>query len=216
MEKARTSNLWFIRVDGDYETLQKHCQSFVNKIDVVRCLAYYHTGEKKENPHMHMVIEVRTVTQKQSFALRVKQTFTNIEKKSQYALTIWDGDETKGAVSYMFHEEGTKELINKGFSQAALCAARAANDAVQRVVQMNKEKASNKLVDSAIEEFSKIDGYVDKFSIFRFMMQRIKEGDNYHPGMYKLKQYVEEVQIRIASAEQFESICVENYRNLFN
>lgn len=213
-EKSRTSNEWFLRVDGDYESLKKYSEKFINQIDVIRCIAYYHTGEKKENPHMHMCITVRTVTQKQSFALRVKQCYENIEKKSQYALAVWDGNSTKGAVSYMFHEKEVKQIVCKGFSEEEVNGAMEANESVQKVVAINKEKAANKLVECAIDQFSE-QKCIDKFEILKYMLKRIKEGENYHPGMYKLKQYVEEVQIRISSSEQFDSICVEVYRDLF-
>lgn len=213
-EKSRKSNQWFVRVDGDYDTLKKFTEVLCSQIDVVRCIAYHHTGEKKENPHMHMCIEVRTVTQKQSFALRVKQYYTNIEKKSQYALAIWDGNSTKGAVSYMFHEQDAKEIITKGFTEEEIQGAKEANESVQKVIAINKEKAANKLVECAIEQFSE-QKCIDKYEILKYMLQRIKNGENYHPGMYKLKQYVEEVQIRISSPDQFESICAEVYRDLF-
>jgi len=204
MSKSVKSNKWFVRIDGSLEEMTSKCITFSRCIDVVAMLAYYHTGSKKENPHIHVVVETQTIVQKQSFALRLKNHFTNIVKKTDYSCGVWDGNREMGAVSYMFHEEDVKLVVNKGFTDEQLRLASKANDAVQKVVAMNKEKASNKLVDSAVEHFK--DQYPVKTDILAFMLRRCKSGDNYYPGEFMLKKFVEEVELKLVNEAQFDGM----------
>lgn len=198
MAKSVKSDKWFLRVDGQKEHLQKKCDELSKCIDTTALLAFYHVGEKKENPHCHICIETTSQIQKQSFAIRIKSLF-GIEKKSQYAIQPWDGNRTTGAVSYMYHEDTAELLCNRGFSESELESARQSNDAVQRVVAINKEKASHKLVEKAYEYALKELKQFDAIKIVTFMLCEIKEGNNYHPGDYMLKKYLEEIEVRMCN-----------------
>lgn len=198
MAKSVKSNLWFIRIDGQKEHLQQKCLELSRGIDTISLLAFYHVGGNKENPHCHICIETNVQIQKQSFAIRIKSLF-GIEKKSQYAIQPWDGNRTSGAVSYMFHEDTAELLCNRGFTEPELQSARQSNDAVQRVVAINKEKASHKLVEKAYEYAMKDVKRFDAFKILSFMLCEIKEGNNYHPGDYMLKRYLEEIEVRMCN-----------------
>lgn len=200
MSKSERSAFWFCRVDGEKSALEVAAKQLSQAIDVVIMLAAYHVGDEKENPHCHFVIQLTTSPQKQSFAARVKQLF-KVEKRSQYALSIWDGDKEKGATSYLYHENDNCILVNKGFTEQEMLLARKANEAVQKVVAINKEKAQNKLVDKAYAHFSKdlpggrYSGY--RVQILEFMLLAIHRGENYHPGNFILKKYVEEVELKL-------------------
>lgn len=197
MAKSVKSDKWFARIDGTKEFLTTKCKELSQQIDVKTLLAFYHIGEKKDNPHIHICIEMMGSVQKQSFALRLKTLF-GIEKKSQYALQPWDGHRTAGAVSYMFHEPTAECIWNKGFTEDELDSARKSNDAVQRVVAINKEKSSHKLVEKAYEYCDKELKEFDGIKCLAFMLQEIKEGNNYHPGDFILKRYCEEIEIRMS------------------
>lgn len=187
--------------------------ALASEIDVVEMLAYYHVGDKKENPHCHMVISHSTVVQKQSYALRIKKLCPQIVKSGDYALAVWDGNKCMGAVSYMFHEEEAKQLANKGFTEEELILARKANESVQKVIAINKEKANTKLVQLAMEHFK--GQYATKYDIFLFMLKRIHSGESYHPGDWKLKSYVEEVKLKITDVEDLENYATGEFRRLF-
>ena len=62
---------------------------------------------------------------------------------------------------------------------------------------LNKEKASTRLVDKAIEHFGGVTVVPPRHEILLFMLRRIKDGESYHPGSYALKKFVEEVEIRL-------------------
>jgi len=194
MAKAVLSSTWFCRVDGVSEFLKSKMPQLAEQS--VRLLAAYHLGEKKDNPHMHFVIQLYRPVQKQSFALRVKELF-GIEKKTQYALEVWDGQDGHGACSYLFHEESAVILHNKSFSDDQIETAKLANDAVQRVVTINKAKASTKLIEKAANHF--LNNEFSKVNCIEFMLQAIKDGEHYHPGEFMLKRYTEEIEVRMCN-----------------
>lgn len=191
MSKSVKSNAWFVRVDGNKEFLTQKLKELEVSPDTIDLLAVFHRGEKKENPHAHFVITTFTIVQKQSFAIRMKTLF-DITNRNQYAIEVWDTQKDKGAVSYMFHEEDAPILVKKNFLEEDLVKAKTVCAEVQKVVARNKEKASVRLVERALEE----PGLDTRLDILTWMLRQIKEGLAYHPGNYKLKQYVEEVEIR--------------------
>lgn len=202
--KSVRSKFWFLRVDGEESFLRQQCGVMASGLDVVSFIGAYHTGRTGENHHIHACIEIESEVQKQTFALRVKAIFTNIIEGNDYSLEVWDGKKSgEGAVSYLFHEEGVVEsnLIGvKNFTSDEISGAKKANMAVQAVVAINKERASNKLVDKALEFFDNQEP--TRYSILLFMMKRINSGDNYHPGNFLLKKYVEEVELRLCKTDR--------------
>lgn len=209
------SDKWFVRVDGSKEFLLQKCGELSKCIDVRTFLCAYHTGKTKENPHVHFVIEIANQVQKQSFAVRIKNHFS-IEKKSNYSLNVWDGNRGMGAVSYLFHEEDAIIDCNVGFTAEDLANARQANTAIQAVVAVNAERASGKLVNRALEQFagSALTGSL-RYEILLFMLKEIKAGTHYHPGMFRLKSMVEEVQIKLANNEELEDLAFAYEKNLW-
>lgn len=199
--KATRSKHWFVRVDGPEEFLRQKCGDLSRSLDSVAMLAAFHKGKRGENPHTHFVISLSGEIQKQSFAVRLKKLF-DITKSSQYALDVWDANRGKGAVSYLFHEEDQKILVNKGFTEQEVMDAKEANAAVQAVVALNKEKASHKLVERALIEFKDVtDMWCIRTKILKFMVSLCKSGEVYWPGSFLIKKYVEEVEIQLLQGE---------------
>lgn len=197
MAKSEKSDKWFARVDGaGLEALRDKYMKLIGAIDTKCLFGAFHLGEKKDNPHIHFVIEIANPVQKQSFALRIKTLF-GIEKKSQYALAVWDGVKGPGAMSYCYHEPDAVILPHTGISGDDIERAKFANESVQRVVAVNKEKASHKLVEKAYEYCRNELNHFDIHKCLTFMLSEIKEGNNYHPGEFMLKRYCEEVQVRM-------------------
>lgn len=200
--KSTRSKFWFARIDGPEEFLRQKCNALAEQIDCISCLAAYHTGAQKENPHAHIVIELSSEPQKQTYAVRLKNLF-NIEKRSQYSLEVWDGKRGPGACSYLFHEDDARILVRKNFTDDDIRSARDANEVVQRVIAANKEKASNKFVDKAIAKFP--DGSTPR-ELLAYMLKLCKEGELYWPGTFRAKQLIEEVIIKTTPDEEFEQL----------
>lgn len=206
--KSTRSKFWFVRVDGPKEFLQKKANELAEKLDTKAILGAYHTGKTKENPHIHFVIELDSEPQKQSFAVRMKTLF-NIEKRSQYAIDTWDGKRGAGACSYLFHEQDADIVVNKGFDDSDIDAAKQANEITQRVMAANKERASGKYVEKALAKFE--GQYPNEKQLLEYMMTLAKDGELYWPGTYKAKQLIEEVQIKLCGDSEFEfNILVDN------
>lgn len=192
MAKTQVSDKWFVRIDGNEEWLRPKLNTMAHWIDTQAILGVHHLGDSKENPHCHFVIHTSS-TQKQSFALRVKKLF-DIEKRSQYAVDVWDGVKVAGAVAYMFHEEDRPILVSRGFTEEEISLAKASHKATEKVVAVNKAKASGKLVEKALAHFEKQE--VDKTTVLQYMLEEIQNGGSYYPGEYRLKSFVEEVMVR--------------------
>ena len=78
---------------------------------------------------------------------------------------------------------------------------------------MNKERASNKLVDKALEYF--VGKTPTKMEILKFMLKACRDGENYYPGSYILKKYVEEVELKLTTNLDFDEYVADMYQNLF-
>lgn len=192
------SPFWFVRIDGEKDFLRQKCRELSTGIDVEACLSAYHTGKTKENPHVHICLALKGNPQKQTVAVRLKSLF-KIVKRDQYALEVWDNDREKGATGYIYHEQDVEIFTRDGFSDSQLSAAKAANEAVQKVVAMNRERAQNKLVEKAREYFENQNVRPMRVEILAFMLKAIHKGENYHPGTFILKKYVEEVELMLQS-----------------
>lgn len=212
----QSASNWFVRVDGPRSFLEDKCKLMFQWIDVTHILAVYHEGGRKENPHCHILVKLKTVLQKQSFDVRIKKTF-EIVKRSDYSTKVWDGNPGHGAGSYLFHEESAVIIYNKHFTEEEIKAFQDANEIVQKVVKVNNERASNKLIDKALIQFQDWSWNADKIEkdIFMYMMKCIHLNENYHPGDFMLKRYVQEVCIRLCPADDFENYASRQYWKLF-
>lgn len=210
---------WFVRIYGQEEFLRQKCRELQGWIDLSICHGVFHAGAtSNENPHCHIILSMNTVLQKQSFDIRIKNLF-NV-KGADYSTKLWDGrldGETAG--SYLYHEgDESPVLCSKGLSPDHIAEFKASNASVQRVVAKNKQKANTKLIDFALEEFS---NHVwspcneFKLDIYKYMLRRIKDGLNYDPGDFKLKHYVEEVQLKLCPGINFNSFAEQRFNSLF-
>lgn len=209
--KSAVSSLWFVRVDGDIEVLRPKVLSFASTIDVVSMLCVHHTGQKKENPHIHFVVGMTTSIQKQSFALRVKKVFEVVDRG--YAVDVWDGNRTEGACSYLFHEDNAPILVRKLWADDEVKEAQRIGQAIAKEVAKAKDKASQKLVERAVKHFES--RVPTKFDILSFMVDEINGNQAYHPGIYKLKSFIEEVEIKLTPKDQILRLKNEMYNSMF-
>lgn len=203
--KSLRSKHWFARFDGEKEFLRRKCEELARCLDVTAMLAVYHEGNtrKDENPHVHFVIELNAEPQKQTFAVRLKKLFDLPQSFRDYSLGPWDGRPVEGASSYLFHEETLKEniLVNKGWSESQIDLAIANDKKIKEVVAINKERASNKLVDKALARF-KGKRLVTKHEVLVFMLMECKQGRNYLPKEFLLRHYLDEVMFGLTPEDE--------------
>jgi len=209
--KSAVSSSWFVRVDGEADVLRPKVIRFGETIDCVSLLCVSHTGKKKENPHAHFLVVMNSQLQKQSFAIRIKKAFEVVDRG--YALDVWDGNRGEGAASYVFHETDAAILCSKGWSADEIEEAQRIGQAISREVDKAKERASQKLVERAVKHF---EGRVPtKYDILSFMVDEINDNTAYHPGIYKLKQYIEEAIIKLTPKDQMLRLKNEMYNEMF-
>lgn len=208
--KSDKSSLWFARVDGNQDDLTNYCKTMKEWIDCKRVLALYHVGEKKDNPHIHFVIELNSVMQKQSFDARVKTLF-KIEKRGQYSTKIWDGADS--ACGYMFHEPGAPIVCNKNFTEEELVRFRAVNDSFQKVIEINKSKASCRAPDRAIEHFK--GESPSRRDVLELFITWIRNGEMYETGDYQMAKYIEEVIIKTTAQEDLSWYVDSRLKRIF-
>lgn len=192
--KSAVSDKWFVRIDGETDYLRPKVIAFAEGLDVQGILCVAHTGNKKENPHLHAVIEMATAVQKQSFALRIKKHFEVVDRG--YALDIWDGRKAEyGAGTYLFHEVDAIMLFRKGWSDEEIQEAQRVAKLTNEAVAVAKEKAATKFVEKALKKFE--GQHPSQYHIFEYMMELVATQEMYWPGTFKSKQMVEEVEIKM-------------------
>jgi len=202
MPSLTKSTNWFVRVDGNHEFLKAkfiEMKTSVVWMDKSKVLAFLHTGLSKENPHAHFVISLSSELQKQSFDVRVRKFF-NITKKSEYSSKVWDGgNET---IAYMFHEE-TQPIYNEGFDSLTIETAQEHNKVVQKVISVNKEKSSGRLLDKILDKVGS-DNTLEE--IAEVALELIYTGDVYHPGDFKLKSVISDAYIKTRPKADWDEI----------
>jgi len=212
MPSVKLSKLWFARVDYPLSEVSSKLNEVTGWVDLVKVFAMFHQGEKKDNPHFYAVIQLSSEIQKQSFDVRLKKIFE--VKGSQYSSKACDGADE--AFSYMFHEEGAPILVNRGYTEDDIARFTALNKSIQKVVAMNKKKASCRIperVIEAIRESGKSSWTIRE--IFDWVINQIRIGEIYHPGDFRLKSLIQESYIRTADSPQFAKYSESAFQNLF-
>lgn len=200
MPSLEKSASWFVRVDGPKSFLTQKCLSLLESVDTKRLLALYHEGEKKDNPHVHFTLETNTIIQKQSFAIRIKKLF-EVASKSAYSITSWDLSDS--ANSYMFHEEAEDIISNKGYTDSDIQRFRNMNIQVQKVVELNKQRAPGRCVERLLNHFKDNDIVPSRADIIELILEWIRDGEMYEPGNFQLEKYMEEVYLKTRPKEQW-------------
>lgn len=203
MPSVAKSNAWFVRVTAPMEFLKSKVTGLIGALEApIKLLAVYHEGDSKENPHCHFVVLYQKEVQKQSIDVKYKKHFG--VSGNQYSSKPWDGRDE--ACAYMFHESDdiSRILANKGFTDEDIERFKEMNRVSQKVQEINKEKASgrvvNKIIAIANESWTKHD-------ILNEMFKRIREGDMYEPGDFMLKRYVEEIYLKLRPDDEWEDYC---------
>ena len=199
MPSTEKSNRWWVRIDGAKTFLRSKCRELQVAPDTVRILGAYHIGDKKENPHIHFAIETLTVIQKQSFVVRLKKLFEIASSnKTLMSCVPWDGQDA--VFSYLYHEDDTNPeweiVVNKGYNEEDLERFKSMNKMVQKVIEVNKQKAPGRCVEKLLR-FYESEGYAPtRADIITKLLEWIRDGEMYEPGNFQLEKYMEEVYLK--------------------
>lgn len=210
MVKTDKSYKWFVRVDVSKDNAITNANTMLSWIDIKRLLMIHHMGDKNDNPHVHFVLELKSELQKQSLDTRLKKVFS-IEKRSQYSSKVWDGGDE--ACSYMFHESNAPILCNKDFTEDEIVRFRVLNESVQKVVEVNKQKASCRAPDRAVEYFK--DCSPSRRDVLELFIKWIRDGEMYEPGDFQMARYIEEVIVKTTANDDLNWYVDSRLKRIF-
>lgn len=213
MPSINRSNKWFARVTVPNEFAKAKISDMLRWPDLERLLVATHMGSRDENPHIHLVITLTSELQKQSFDVRLKKLY-GVTGNGQYSSKQWDGDDA--ACSYLFHEETAEIICNRGYTESDIERYKKLNADVQKVVEINKSRASHRHVDRIIEKMNQSGRTWSRRDILQEFVQRIKDGEMYDPGDFMLKRYIEEIMIKqLCTPGEMDAYVHDRYYSLY-
>jgi len=181
--------------------------------DVLSIVIVQHEGTTKENPHYHGV--VKTTAMNQTFRKRLKTLFTKGKGNGHMSVKDWDGNHD--AISYLFHEDPTANLlVQKGFTDEDITKARERNKEVRGQVLIAKQKATWRIENIVYEELDSRNTYTNEYIAKRIFLVA-QRGGKYAPADFKCKQMVLRIQFMLcAGNEDAEEFHASNYAaNIF-
>jgi len=190
------SYAWFVRITKPHDQLKERFAQIATWVDLHSVLFIGHNANKAENAHGHMLVRLNSELQKQSLDVRIKSIFD--VKGSDYSSKPWDLQD--GAGGYMFHDIDYVMLGNKGFSVETIQRYQDLNKKTQEVIAVSKNKGNGRNVEAVLESFAG-QAKPTRHEVAIAFLRRIKDGDMYEPGDFKLKAMVEEVMIKLCANE---------------
>lgn len=204
------SRQWFIRVTTSWMLIEAKCKDVLQWIDLVSVLCIGHVGTKTEKEHAHMLLTLSSDLQKQSLDTRIKNLFG--VKGADYSCVPWDGADAAGG--YMFHDKEYQMFANRGFDSDTIQRYVDLNEKTQKVIAINKEKGANRNVEAVLAIFKGLSP--SKYDVAKAFLQRVRKGEMYEMGDFKLKAMVEEVLIKLCESDQeFDQYCTVRMNNLW-
>jgi len=216
MPSIAKSDKWFIRVDGPKEFLAEKVVTL--SINCKLLLAVFHTGEKGDNPHCHILCHTEGELQKQSWDVKLKKLFG--VSGNGYASKPWDGRLIEeGAGTYLFHESvDSPILLRKGVTDEEIQRLKELSLIINKVIQANKEKAETKIPGKVIDTWITLGKPVwHDQSLVRVICQMAQQGECYLPKTdWQWKAYIEECKLRMCQTpKDFDYFVSATYSRLF-
>lgn len=201
MPSIARSKQWFCRITLPHSIITEKISKLSEWIDLVNVLCLLHTGDKTEKEHCHFTITLTSELQKQAFDKRVRLIFD--VKGADYSSKPWDGESS--ANSYMFHDPTFSIVLNKGYTSDDITSFITANAQVQKIVAINQSRGPGKIVQSVVQQ---LQGTLpDKIQIGTILLEKIRDGEMYEPGNYKLAQLIEEIYLKLVPKDQWDAYC---------
>lgn len=172
----------------------QHCS------DYQAIIAVKHFGEKKDNPHYHVVI--KTKIKDQAFRVRMKKVFDMAKGNEHMSIKPWDGN--IDAISYLFHENDSDEIIllRHNVSDETILKARERNREVQTKVEKAKQRASWTLEEEVLEFYKKTKPVgLSEYHIAQSIILTALRKDKYVPNDFLLKAMVTKIQFKLIDGE---------------
>lgn len=188
------SNQWFIRITAPWEHIKSKIPTVESWIDYRSMMVGYHHGDKNGAPHAHICLILSSELQKQSLDTRMKKLF-GVEKQ-QYSSKVWDGD--RKAMSYLYHDAEGEVVNMMGLTDEEVEGLKTLNRDIQKVVAVNKGKASHRVVEYVMEKWMSGGGVSwTRWEIGDCILRAVSEGQFYDPGDMLLERYINEIELKM-------------------
>jgi len=208
MPSITRSERWFARVTVPHEFAKSTVCRIQEWIDLDKVLVATHVGERNEGEHIHLVVVLKSNLQKQSFDTRLKNIY-GVKGNANYSSKPWDGDDR--VCSYLFHDKNAEIILNKGYSTEDLDRYRKLNDDVQKVITINKDRASSRHVDKVHQLIIDSGRKWNRRDILSEFVNRIRAGEMYDPGDFRMKCYIEELMMKQLTDEEVGAYVNDRY-----
>jgi len=197
MPSVGKSSKWFIRITSPWEHIKSKVATILGWIDYDSMMIGYHHGDKRGAPHAHICLVMKSELQKQSIDVRCKKLFD--VSGAQYSSKIWDGD--KKAMSYLYHDAKGEVANNMNLTEEELNELTQLNGEIQKVVAVNKARASHKVVEYVMSKA--ILGW-SRHDIGECILRAVAHGEFYDPGDFALERYINEIELKLAKDNKHE------------
>lgn len=169
--------------------------------DYQAIIAVKHFGNNKNNPHYHVVI--KTSVKDQAFRVRMKKVFDMAKGNEHMSIKPWDGN--IDAISYLFHENDSEEIIllRHNVSDETIEKARERNREVRVKVEKAKQRASWTLEEEVLEFYrqAKTGVRISEFHIAQTIILTALRKDKYVPNDFLLKSMVTKIQFKLMDGD---------------
>lgn len=202
MPSHERSRFWAFRITAPWEHIEAKIPVMMGWIDYQRHAVGYHHGTRSGNAHAHIVLELKSDLQKQSFDARAKKAFLGEEAKGNkvYSSKVWDT--SLKAVSYLYHDKGGKvDVSHMKLTPAQVEEISKFDELYTEMKEDGKKRASNKMVDVILAEIAISKVAWDEARILRRISAGITLQEWHSPGEYKIMQYLDDILLRQGTAE---------------
>lgn len=211
MPSLAKSRHWAFRVTAPWEFLKQKIPDMRKWIDYKRHAVGYHIGSKSGAAHAHVVLELKSELQKQSFDVRVKKLFfpDGSEKGNKvYSSKVWD--KSLKAVSYLYHDKsGEVDVEFMNLTDAEVDEVQKLQDLYAEIKEEGKARSSNKIVPAILEEIAASERKWDSREILHRMNVGIRAETWHSPGDSRMLQYLDDILLRQGTMDDFEQASAE-------
>jgi len=175
-------------------------KEFVLSPDYTAVIAVKHIGKSGENPHYHAVF--KTTVKDDAFRKRLKKVFDSGRGNGHMSIKPWDG--ALEAISYLFHEDESAELIvRRNVSDETIAKAKERNRTIQEQVRVAKERATWKVEDELYEEMKGLHpGQVpEELDLAYIIILRCLRSNKYVPNDWHLKAICTKLRFRLLNGD---------------
>ena len=183
-----------------YDGYAEKIRMLQNCSDYNAIIAVKHYGKKKDNPHYHIVIKTRV--KDQAFRVRLKKIFDQGKGNEHMSIKTWDG--ALEAISYLFHEDDSEDVIvlRHNVSDDTIQKAKELNKRVQGQVEKSKQKASWTLEQEVFEYYKSNPSLKpDQLQIAHMIILSALRKDKYVPNDFLLKAMVTKIMFKLLNGE---------------